>query len=359
MRNGDKGRVGSDEGLTMPAEAAGATIFECSPLGQIPVSEPYSTAQILRRGLSLIRKNFRPLFLVTAIWWAPLAIALGIGTTSLLVLSGTGTSEFSASSTKSVFVLAGAFLAALCVVCGGLIQSLSRGASVHAVAQAHVGQEVSVGNIYRSSITKLGRLYVTSLMFCMVCIIVMTLWVVIMSPVLLLPGAMWSGLAIGTQEQILALVMGAVWSFPFLLIPRRWVGKLTLYHCAIVLEDESCLGAIKRSRDLLSGKAVDGKPIRYIKRLTRITSIITVLTTILCAVMLTPLLFLWRWTYEQLSVGQSVEVVTLALVLLGILALFLPIVIGTMFVRVGVVLYYFDLRFRKEGFVLPAHPGAA
>jgi hypothetical protein len=209
---------------------------------------------------------------------------------------------------------------------------LSQGAVIHAVAGIYSGKAVEVADSYRFVFRKLGRFVLTSALFVLVILLLIVVPFVAGGALyflfkVLTPSGWWSAL---------------LW--PFLLIPAAYaVPKLMLFDKVVIIEDLAYMNALTRSWNLVTGKAESPWPRGYFIRLIILLHLFVLINLGVSLVFEVP------GAVVQLLLPGSIKI--LGQILGQVLSSAGNLVAG-IFGSVCLVVFYFDIRTRKEGFDL-------
>jgi len=296
--------------------------------------EPLGLGGILDRTFQICRDYFWKLIAIVAISWlfslivfvvVALGGALGFGAAALAASRG--------QIPWTLIVLGLTVIPTLGVLVMAAYQ-LSTGALIHAVSSIYLGREIVIGEAVRFVMGKLVRLVLTSILFTLVvlgCAI----------PVFLAGGVPFLFLGVSVESVLLAtfgtLLFAAV---PFYVFPK-WL----LFDKVVIIEDGAYVEALRRSWDLMTGKASGEWPKGYWIRLVILLHLFM-------------FIYLAIYTLFQLP-AQMVSLVAHGspwlLIVLTILFQILSQIgslIATLFGSVCMVVFYYDIRIRKEGFDL-------
>lgn len=141
----------------------------------------------------------------------------------------------------------------------------------------------------------------------------------------------------------------AVTWLPLSLIPFYASIKLLLFDKIVIIEDIAYTNALKRSWDLLTGKAEGEWPRGYFLRLLILLCLFVLISVVIAMVFQIPAAIIAALIPESRFVGP---VVHWFLSNIGSL-------IGSIFGSVCLVVFYYDIRCRKEGFDLKMLAGMA
>ncbi|MFH0823015.1 MAG: hypothetical protein V2B18_09710 [Pseudomonadota bacterium] len=292
--------------------------------------EPLSLGGILDRGFNICRAHFLKFMTIMVIPWA-ITIAIIVGVVALAVPIAASARYWDDSHLLiAAFVALGAFIA-LCMVSLGVMY-LSQGALIYAVSSVYLGRRIAVGEAYRFVFSRLGRFVGTTLLF-LVSALVLVAAVLLMGFIFYL-----------ISKSLTGSGRWSIFTWPLLLtIPFYCLPKFLLFDKVVIIENRGGFRALARSWDLVSGQAEGSWPRSYWTRLVILLNLLFILqvTISLLFGLPTELMQLLSPDYLRLvwwGIGQ-------------ILGLFGGLV-ATMFVSVWTVLFYYDIRNRKEAFDL-------
>ncbi len=208
---------------------------------------------------------------------------------------------------------------------------LAQGAMIHAVSSVYLGRQIVIKEAYRFVLGRLGRFFLTSCLF-VISAVGLTVFPILMGVLLfylfreLTSSGWWSALT---------------W-LPLSLIPLYGITKLLLWDKVVIIENGAYLRALKRSWDLLSGKADSPWPRGYFTRLVILLNLFMLVYLAIHTLFRIPALLIALLIPEPRFVGTVVEQF---LTSAGSL-------VAGIFGSVGMVVFYYDIRNRKEGFDL-------
>jgi len=308
-----------------PAEPPGA--------GDVPIIdlEPLTLGGILDRGFTLCRNYFWKLFAIAVI---PLVVTLGVLLGAGLILLLAGLTSWAALGEKSVYFLIIMGIAILIPVAIILIlvTYLAQGALIYAVSQVYLGRKIVIRDAYGFVFDRLGRFILTTILFGLASFATLIF-------------AMFLGslLFFGFRE----MTGSGLWSIPIwlllLMIPTYAIPKWFLFDKVVIIEDQAYVDALRRSWELVSGKA-DATWLKwYWLRLVVLFHVfffivisVKLLVLPISIILTAPL----PETLKFVGIGLSNLVSTFGDVVWGL------------YVSVCLVIFYYDIRIRKEGFDL-------
>ncbi len=290
--------------------------------------EPLSLGGILDRTFQICRSHFWQLLVIASI---PALIMGGIALAGVLVVLLAGLTWQALGGLPQWIMIAGAILVIPSViVCFVALFYLSQGAMIHAVSSIYLGRKIVVKEAYRFVMGKLGRFVLTSFL------VALSAFAFTLIPVVF-------GIAAYFAFSLFTSGWWSAVTWPFLLlIPAYCVTKLLLFDKVVIIEDIAYLGALKRSWHLIEGKADQGWPKTFFMRLIVLLHLFVLINLTIAMVFQAP--------------GSVVAAIalqhTIIVQILGQLLSTLGNLVGSVFGSVCLVVFYYDLRNRKEGFDL-------
>ena len=252
-----------------------------------PELRPRSVTEIVDETFRLYRSNFLHFVAVSAVIQVPLGILWSVYTGLMQHGTLTGSPGFT-----PVGIGVGFFVLWLFSVIG---YQLCTGALLKSVSESYLGGEISVGTAYDFVLPRLFRLVVNALLV----------------------------LLIVVAGFLLLIVPGIIFTLWFCIVAH-----------AIVLEDEGVLGALGRSKRLVSGN---------LRRAAGLLLLVGILGWVISAIF-------------QMAGGQIARLLAADLVIVRLtISQAVRLVGGVLVVPIqaaALVLFYYDLRMRKEGFDL-------
>lgn len=296
--------------------------------GGLPI-EPMTLGGMLDRTFQICRRYFWKLLAVIAVWWG---IATVIGIAAFLVALAAALIYQKVPLWLLITMAIVLIPVTMVVLAAGFC--LSQGALIHAVSSVYLGREIRVGEAYSFALGRLRKLIVAYMI-----VIALMLGIVL--------ATVAAGAAVYFLFYALTSSTGAavLWSIVFwlaLAVVPMYVGtKLVLVDKVIIIEDAEYMEALKRSWSLLSGKADGPWPRGYFVRL------IVLMNLFLLINLAVGLLF--QIPAAMLMLAPLPE--TLASILNHVLSN-AGSVVASLFGSVCMVIFYYDIRNRKEGFDL-------
>jgi hypothetical protein len=287
---------------------------------------PMGIGEILDRSFRLLRQCFWLFFIIVFI---PQGIFFlmthGVG----LIFGVSGGLE-AAMSAGIGFAVFGVLTFLVFIV----LQFWAQGALIHAVSETYLGHSTSIGGSYSAIRKRLGRLVGTMVLWG----VLVVLWPVlaaIVSAILVpaLSAAGVGGVFVGLATVIAFIVM--IWLAIRLLLNWLLVDKV------VVLEDKAWMRALRRSKELMNARTEPG----FWKRPKNKAGLILVLGFLIAGGI--------QLTFQLPGIiltiiAQGSLMVSTIMGLLNIISTSL----ATVFTATAMILFYYDIRLRKEGFDL-------
>jgi hypothetical protein len=215
-----------------------------------------------------------------------------------------------------------------------IIQFWAQGALIYAVSETYLGHETSIGRSYGAMRSRLGRLLGT--MFLMGFLLVLAPVLLGVVSAIVIPPLTKMGFG-GSTTMILFVVLalaGAAWFFHLLL---NWL----LVDKVVVLEGEGWRSALRRSKELMNSRTEPG----FWKRPKNKAALILLLGFLIGVgihlLFQTPGL-ITHWLMPTSTIMGTIQEI------LNVVATSL----ATVFTAIAMILYYYDIRLRSEGFDL-------
>jgi hypothetical protein len=273
---------------------------------------PMTIAQILNRSFRLLRDHFWVFYVIILI---PRIIYYFVSKILQLAFSGADTMS-SHGSMGIDFGVAAVFSAILFLV----MQFWAQGALVDAVSETHLGHSASVGGSYGAMRRRLGRIIGTMLL------------AILLAAVPFIAGAVLA--MISPVLTTVFFVAGLVLSLHLFL---NWL----MVDKVVVLEDTAWMSALRRSRELMTTRIETG-----FWKSSRTKASLILLPGVLIGVSLQLLLGAPSGVLGYLGKGEMVVAPVLNILIIAATSFV------TAFTAVAIILYYYDIRVRKERFDL-------
>ncbi len=301
--------------------------------------EPLSIGGILDRALQVCRKSFLRLLGILLIpWLINIAILVGVGLMFGMVgLAGWFVGGEGGLTTS--LIVAGVILGLLLVILLTVVYFLGSGAIIHAVSMSYLGREVRIGDSYRFVFSRLAKFALTSALFSAVALGLMVTTV-------LLGAVFWFASR--------ALLGSPYWSIPLwppLLVAGLYcVFKMLLYDKVVIIENEGYGAALRRSWNLLSGKTGGEWPRSYFMRFAALMLLFVVFSL---SIRLTAQLIDVVLTLAAMTLPETAGLIFNVVKSLGLQLVEMTAGIAlSVYAAVCLVIFYYDIRNRKEGFDL-------
>lgn len=300
-----------------------------APSGEGVEIEPLTIGGILDRTFQICRTHFWKLLAIVGIPWVITTIIALVLTIAVAVV-GLTVKNLGNLAPWLLIVAGVAVIPSVIVVLVGLFY-LSQGALIYAVSSIYLGKEVLVKGAYRFVLSRLGRFFLTSCLFVLAACGFVAFSTLIGA---LLFGAFKAATSSGWWSAV---------TWPFLaVIPMYGITKLLLFDKVVIIEDEAYGKALKRSWHLLTGKADSPWPRGFFLRLVILINLFFLINMAISIVFRTPGAVFSLLLSEPQWLGAIVNQV---LTSIGSL-------VAGVFGSVCMVVFYYDIRNRKEGFDL-------
>jgi hypothetical protein len=282
--------------------------------------------EILDRSFRLLRQYFWLFFVIIFI---PQAVFFVVNFGLQFLISGDVTQDFSATMGAGFGVSA-----LLAVIIFLVLQFWAQGALIHAVSETYLGHSTSIKGSYGAMRNRLGRLIGTMILWSILVFGVPALFGIVAAVVV--PGLAMMGLG-GLLTGIIAVVavILAIWIFTTLFL--NWL----LADKVVVLEQSGWMKALRRSKELMKGRTEPG----FWKSIKTKASLI-ILVGFLIGLGI-HLLFQLPGVLLGIVFAEGLAVITLQ----GVLNM-VAVSLATAYTAIAMILFYYDIRVRKEGFDL-------
>ena len=287
---------------------------------------PNSVGELLHRSLRLLRQD---LWLFFVIMFIPqiLYFVMGHGMSLLFGTSGGGTPGIGAGLSLGVFNVF-AFLVFV------MAQFWAQGALICAVSETHLGHGTSIKGSYTAIRKRLGQLLGTMILWGVLIFIWPALAGILSAVIVPVLAAVGIRGAVLIVASVIALAVTICLALNLLL---DWI----LVDKVVVLENVSWMSALRRSKELMSGRPEPG----FWKRPK--SKAVVILVPGFLIVMGIHLLCAAPCLVFGLLAPKSLLVLTL----MGLVKVALASLV-TGYTFMAMILYYYDIRVRKEGFDL-------
>ena len=291
--------------------------------------EPLSLGGILDRTFQISRRHFWKLLAIVGI---PYLVVAGLVLIVSIVVVIVGFTVQSLGDLPIwVLIAAGVTVIPSIIVAIIAVFYLSQGALIYAVSVVHLGRDIRVGDAYRFVLARLVKFVLTSVL-----LVIVTLGVFLIT---VLFGVV---LFFISREVFSSGWWSAITWLPLSLIPFYASIKLLLFDKVVIIEDIAYTNALKRSWDLLTGKADGEWPRGYFLRLIILLFLFALISVTIALVFQMPASIIAALMPQSWIVGSVVQQ----------LLSNIGAVIGGIFGGVCLVVFYYDIRSRKEGFDL-------
>lgn len=293
--------------------------------------EPLSLGGILDRTFQICRRHFWKLMAIIAIpWLVTFIVALAALGVIGVVAAGFTLQSLKELSGWAIVLLAVTVVPSAIVVVVTAFY-LSQAALIHATSCVYLDREILVGEAYGFVLNRLGKYFLTSMLFVVVC------GALVFFPIII--GAFLFYLS----EIVLSSGWWSVITWPLLaLVPTYGILKLLLFDKVVIIEDVGYAAALGRSWRLVTGKAQGDWPRGYFLRLVILLHLFLLISITISLFFSIPASLFPLLVPEWKIVGQILDQVFRNV---GSL-------VGGMFGSVCLVVFYYDIRNRKEGFDL-------
>jgi len=285
---------------------------------------PMGIGEILDRSFRLMRQHFLMFFFILVIPQATFLLA-----SKGMQISARGGVQQGAPVNMGIGLGVSFILAVLIIM---VLQFWAQGALIFAVSETYLGHETSIGKSYGAMRSRLGRLLGTMFLMGFMMMLVPALIGIIMG--VLVPPMLARGGAIGGIMIVIGVFLGAVIFFNLLL---NWL----LVDKVVVLEGKGWRKALRRSKELMKTRTEKG----FWKSPKNKAGLILLLGFLIGVGI--HFLFqlpglLAQWLLPMSLTGQTIQQI------LNMIATSLAAV----FTAIAMILYYYDIRLRSEGFDL-------
>ncbi len=288
--------------------------------------QPMGIGEILDRSFRFLRQYFWLFFIIIFI---PQAVFFVVNFGLQSFISGYRTQDFSVVTGAGFGI--SAILAGLIFL---VLQFWAQGALIYAVSEIYLGHSTSIKASYGAMRSRLGRLIGTMILWSILVFGVPALFGILAS--VAVPSLAMMGLG-GLTAGIVAVVavILAVWIFTTLFL--NWI----LADKVVVLEQRGWMKALRRSKELMKGRTEPGlwKSIK-----TKASLIIIVGFLIGIGI---HLLFQLPGVLLGIVFSEGLVVTTVQ----GLLNM-VAVSLATAYTATAMILFYYDIRVRKEGFDL-------
>jgi hypothetical protein len=288
--------------------------------------QPMGVGEILDRSFRLLRQYFWLCFIIIFI---PQAVFFVVNFVVQFLVSGDMTQDF-----YGIMGAGFGVSALLAVIIFLVLQFWAQGALIHAVSETYLGHSTSIKSSYGAMRGRLGRLIGTLILWSILVFGVPVLFGMVAA--VAVPSLAMMGLG-GVAAVIIAFVVIilAVWIFTTLFL--NWL----LADKVVVLEELAWMKALRRSKELMKGRTEPG----FWKSIKTKASLIIIVGVLIGLGI--HLLFQLPGVLLGVVFSQGVVVTTVQ----GILNM-VATSLATAYTAIAMILFYYDIRVRKEGFDL-------
>jgi len=288
--------------------------------------QPMGIGEILDRSFRFLRQYFWLLFIIIFI---PQAIFFVVNFVLQFLVSGDMTQDFSLSMGAGFGI--SAFLAVIIFL---VLQFWAQGALIHAVSETYLGHSTSIKASYGAMRSRIGRLIGTLILWSIIVFGIPALFGMVAA--LAVPSLAMMGLG-GITAGIIAVVVVilAIWIFATLFLNWLLVDKV------VVLEEIGWMKALRRSKELMKGRTEPG----FWKSIKTKASLI-ILVGFLIGIGI-HLLFQLPGVLLGILFPGGIVITTVQ----GVLNM-VAVSLATAYTAMAMILFYYDIRVRKEGFDL-------
>lgn len=305
--------------------------------------EPLTLGGILDRSFQICRRHFWKLLTIVAIPWLLTAL---VGPVALVaVLFPALTKQYLQGIPFWMWIVLGVTVLPAILIVWMLAFFVAQGALVHAVSNIHVGRPVMIRQAYRFVLGRLGKYVGTSALMIPI-MLGLTVLLGIAGGLVALVGygffllfkeltssGWWSAF---TWPLLTWILLGCTLVYTYVLT------KLFLADKVVIIENLGYTKALRRSWNLLTVASKDTPPLDYVIRFVLLLQIFLLLNLAISFLFQVPALLFALFVSEPKFISTIVKHVMNNLG--GIIA--------GLYGTVAAVLFYYDLRNRKEGFDL-------
>ncbi len=288
--------------------------------------QPMGMGEILDRSFRFLRQYFWLLFVIIFI---PQAVFFVVNFVLQFLISGDMTQDFSLSMGAGFGI--SAFLAVIIFL---VLQFWAQGALIHAVSETYLGHSTSIKASYGAMRSRIGRLIGTLILWSIIVFGIPALFGMVAA--VAVPSLAMMGLG-GITAGIIAVVVViiAIWIFATLFLNWLLVDKV------VVLEEIGWMKALRRSKELMKGRTEPG----FWKSIKTKASLI-ILVGFLIGIGI-HLLFQLPGVLLGILFPGGIVITTVQ----GVLNM-VAVSLATAYTAIAMILFYYDIRVRKEGFDL-------
>jgi len=288
--------------------------------------QPMGVGEILDRSFRLLRYSFWLFFIIIFI---PQAVFFVVNLGLQSFVSG-GIRQDVSGSMLAGFGISGVLAFILFLV----VQFWAQGALIHAVSETYLGHSTSIKASYGAMRNRLGRLIGTMILWFILVFGILALFGI--GAAVAVPSLAMMGLGgVFTGIIVVVVVILAVWIFTTLFL--NWL----LADKVVVLEQIAWMKALRRSKELMKGRTEPG----FWKSIKTKASLI-IIVGFLIGIGIN-LLFQLPGVVLGIVFPGGIVVNTVQ----GVLNM-VATSLATVYTAIAMILFYYDIRVRKEGFDL-------
>jgi hypothetical protein len=291
---------------------------------------PMGIGELLDRSFRLLRQHFLLFFFILLI---PQGTFFLFNKTTQIFLGGQAQQDMTAGMGMGLGI---SFILAVMVML--ILQFWAQGALIHAVSETYLGHETSLATSYGAMRSRLGRLLGTMFLMGILIGLLPALLGIGMAIAIPMLAAMGFG---GTPTAVISIILvftGIIWFFHLLL---NWL----LVDKVVVLEGKAWRSALRRSKELMNARTEQG----FWKRPKNKAGLILLLGFLIGVGI--HFLFQVPGLLAHMFLPTSFAGLTLTMhQVLNVIATSLAAV----FTAIAMILFYYDIRLRSEGFDLKA-----
>lgn len=293
-------------------------------------------AGALDRSFDVCRMRFWNLFAIIAIPWI---IVAGIGLVAIVPVLLLGlTVDTLWGLPLWTLVVGTVVLIPVAIVAGMILLFLPQAALIHAISETYLGRDTPLVEVYRFAWTKLIRFVLTHylMMFAAMGLVIASAVAAGLVSIPLILGLAWAD---AFHSALWIFVVAMVSSMVFVLPLAYCLPKLLLFDKVVIIEDCAYADALKRSWNLLSGRAGTAWYTSYYW-----------LFGMLLLVLIPMQLAVW-FLFEgpALLVTHLLPVPKIVGTYTGQVLSTFGSLLGNLYVSVVMVLFYYCIRSRREG----------
>ncbi len=288
--------------------------------------QPLGVGEIMDRSFRLLRQYFWLFFVII---FVPQAVFFVVNLGVQFLISGDMPQHASGSLWAGFGV--SAFLAVLIFL---VLQFWAQGALIHAVSETYLGHSTSIGASYGAMRSRLGRLIGTLILWSILVFGIpglLAIGAAVLTPSLAMMGL--SPIIVGILAVVFVIL--GLWLFTTLFL--NWL----LADKVVVLEEMGWMKALRRSKELMKGRTEPG----FWKSIKSKASLILIVGFLIGIGI--HLLFQLPGVVLGVVFPEGLLITTVQ----GVLNM-VAVSLATAYTAIAMILFYYDIRVRKEGFDL-------